>query len=533
MAAAKDNMTHIPLKGSRRYLRAGSEVLSRSDSNEQVGVTVKIRRKAPLPEPVPGKPISRAVLMEKYGADPADLEKVANILSTYGLTIASKNPAARSLQVTGPASAMEKAFGVHLFQVKHNDLLYRGRVGDINIPTPLEGIVTGVFGLDNRPMIKRRHPMIPQAIQNALPSPDSRSWYLPQELAEAYKFPDGDGAGQSIGILEFAGQFLEADLSTFLQLAGQGSANPNVQIKNVHHLSAAETSNADATGEVMLDVEIIASLCPKAAITIYFAHWSERGWIANLDAVLTDAPSVLSISYGLAEGDDIWTAQAITSVNDTLKELANAGIAVCVSSGDDGSDDQVPDGKAHIDFPATSPYVLSVGGTALTRATGKEVVWFDGDGLRRDNGGSTGGGVSGSLLRPAWQNFDIASVNPHTLTGRIVPDVAANAAGSTGYLMVSQGQGMVSGGTSAATPLWAGLLARLQQAGKTVGYFTPRLYQPTSKTNGKPLGAVACRDITEGSNAAGNAQGYSAGPGFDAVTGWGSPIGQKLMASLD
>jgi kumamolisin len=99
--------------------------------------------------------------------------------------------------------------------------------------------------------------------------------------------------------------------------------------------------------------------------------------------------------------------------------------------------------------------------------------------------------------------------------------------------MVSQGQGLVSGGTSAATPLWAGLLARLQQAGKSVGYFTPRLYQATSKTGGKPLGAVACKDITQGANASGTAQGYSAGPGYDAVTGWGSPNGQKLLATMD
>src|SRR5262249_40890693 len=149
------------------------------------------------------------------------------------------------------------------------------------------------------------------------------------------------------------------------------------------------------------------------------------GWIANLDAVLNDpaSPSVVSVSYGLAEGTDIWTQAAIDHVNDSLQALANAGITVCISSGDDGSDDQVPnDGRAHVDFPATSPFVLSVGGTSLNRQSGDEVVWFDGDGLRRDGGGSGGGGVSEFNARPSWQSgIDIVSVNPHAPNGRVIP----------------------------------------------------------------------------------------------------------------
>ena len=251
----------------------------------------------------------------------------------------------------------------------------------------------------------------------------------------------------------------------------------------------------------------------------------------RLDAALSDAPSVVTVSYGLSEGTDIWTQQAIDQVNDSLKELANAGITVCVSSGDDGSQDQVADGLAHVDFPASSPYVLAVGGTSLKKSTGKEVVWFDGDGLRQDGGGSTGG-VSQMNPRPSWQTTEIPCVNPPHSFGRVVPDVSANAAGSTGYLMVSQGTAEVSGGTSAATPLWAALIARLQQAGKAVGFLPPRLYQSTATTAGKSLGAVACRDITVGSNASGTAEGYSARAGFDATTGWGSPIGTELMSNL-
>jgi kumamolisin len=113
-----------------------------------------------------------------------------------------------------------------------------------------------------------------------------------------------------------------------------------------------------------------------------------------------------------------------------------------------------------------------------------------------------------------------------------MPDVAAVAAGSTGYLVVAQGNSEVSGGTSASAPLWAGLIARLNAAGKPLHYATPLFYQPTPKTDGKPLGAVACTDITQGNNATAAVGGFQARPGYDAVTGWGTPNGKKLMQFL-
>ena len=429
---------------------------------------------------------------------------------------------------------MEQAFGVNLLRVKHNDVMYRGRVGEIQIPAQLSKTVTGVFGLDNRPMIKRRKSIQSQAV-HALPPADQRPWFLPQELADAYKFPDGDGRGQKIGILEFGGKYIPQDLQAFLKFAGLASASPEVIVKNVLALTAQQQNDPDSIGETMLDIEVVAGLCPKATIAVYFSRWSEKGWVDNLDAVLTDddAPPILSVSYGLAEGQDIWTQQTIDHINDTLKELANAGMTVCVSTGDDGSDDQVGDGQAHVSFPASSPYVLAVGGTALDRSTGDEITWFEGDGVRRDQGGSTGGGVSESNPKPSWQTVDIPSVQPSVTSGRIIPDVAADAAGSTGYFMVAQGTPAVVGGTSAATPLWAGLLTRITQAGKKVGFLTPRLYGPTSTTGGKTLGAAACRDITSGGNKSGNAAaGYTALVGYDAVTGWGSPNGKALLDHL-
>jgi kumamolisin len=540
MRTHSDPMTHLVLKGSRRSHRPGAQVLGRSDPHEWCEITVKLRRQAPLPEPKPGKAVlTREEAVEKHGASAADIETVAKSLTGYGLTVLDKDPATRSLKLSGPVERMEAVFKTHLFRVKHGDHLYRGRVGELSVPEELHGIVEGVFGLDTRPMIRPRRSRIQlqSTPSNQLPPPAQRPWYFPQELAAAYNFPGSGASGKTVGIIELGGQYLAADLQEFAELTGLESV-PTVKVVNVEKLAPSDRNDPDAIGEVMLDVEVVAGICPDATIALYFSNFTEKGWVDVIDAALNDTannPCVLSISYGLAEGADIWTQQAMDAVNDAMKEAAARGLPVCVAAGDDGSDDQVGDGLAHINFPATSPYVLSVGGTALIKgASGSsETVWFDGDGLRKDQGGSTGGGVSAAFPRPTWQaSCHIPSVNPNAIIGRIVPDVAANAAGSTGYFMVAQGEGQVSGGTSAATPLWAGLLARLINANVAVGYITPIFYQTAPNSGGEAIGTLTCSDITQGNNNTAAAGGYSAAVGYDAVTGWGSPKGDALATVL-
>ncbi len=287
----------------------------------------------------------------------------------------------------------------------------------------------------------------------------------------------------------------------------------------------------------MLDIEVIAGVCPQATIPVYFTSFTEKGWVDVLDAAIHDdqnKPTVLSISWGDAEDHASWTRQAIDQVNQAFQEAALLGITVCVAAGDDGSDDQVGDGHAHVDFPCSSPFVLAVGGTTLRKRKGAitEKAWKDGDGLREDNGGSTGGGVSLIFDRPAWQNVDVESVNPGAKTGRAVPDVAADASAHTGYFMVVDGKAGVDGGTSASAPLWAALIARINgalPAGKRVGYLTPLLYHTAGATT---IGAQGCRDITTGNNITAAVGGYVAGTGYDAVTGWGVPEGNKLLNLL-
>jgi kumamolisin len=494
-----------------------------------------VRRKAALKvTDRPDKAMTQAEVEQQFGASQEDIDKVKNTLEALGLQIIDADPATRSVQAGAPASVMEKAFNVRLIRYAHQRGNYRGRVGELHIPAELNGIVEGVFGLDNRRVVKQRTAAgSARALSSA--AKRARPWFFPAELAAAYQFPASTGAGQTIGILEFGGGFFPADLAAFCQAANV--AKPAVTPISVDHAPTDQHDGAE--GEVMLDVEVVAGVCPEAAIAVYFSSFTEKGWIDVLDAAIHDKknhPTILSISWGDAEDNASWTMQAITQVNELLKEAALLQITVCVAAGDDGSDDQVADGHAHVDFPASSPYVLGVGGTTLRKHSGKltEVGWKDGDGLRKDGGGSTGGGVSTVFDRPAFQNVNIDSVNPGAKNGRCVPDVAADASANTGYFVVVDGKAQVSGGTSAAAPLWAAFVARINTelpAGKRAGYLTPLLYKPVSA--GEPtLGSAGCQDITHGNNSTAAVGGYTAHAGYDAVTGWGTPKGAAFLTAL-
>jgi len=510
-------------------------VLGAASPDEWIEVTIKLRRKTALPELEgrPEKSLSYQQLAATYGGTQADINKVARVLREFGLEEVESHPQTRSIKLAGPCCAMEKAFMVKLVRCTHERGNYRGRVGPLHVPNKLEKIVEGVFGLDDRRVTKHRKGDAPRmrALSAAL-STTSRPWFFPGEVAEIYRFPPGDGSGQSITLLEFGGGYFPSDLAAFCKAAKV--AVPNVIPISVDH---APTDQRDGNeSEVMLDIEVVAGVCPKATIPVYFSHFTEKGWIDALDAAVHDRKyqsGVISISWGNAEDNpSAWTGQALQQINELLKEAAMLGITVCVASGDDGSDDQVDDGHAHADFPCSSPYALAVGGTALRRQgqTYDETGWKDGDGLR-SSGGSSGGGVSVMFERPKWQKVNIQNVNPGAKNGRVVPDVAANASGHTGYLIVVDGKTVVGGGTSAAAPLWAALITRINEnlKGKTVGYITPVLYQASGSSR---LGASACREIKKGDNSTAAVGGYFAGPGYSAVTGWGTPVGNKLVEQI-
>ncbi len=532
-------MHFVALPGSERVPLPGAKAVGAADAESWIEVTLKLRRREALPA-LAGRPavaLTRDELGRRFGASDADVKTVCDTFSQLGLQVLSQDPAARTVRLGGPARQLEQAFQVKLMRYHADSGNYRGRVGALHLPSAVAPIVEGVFGLDDRRAAHRRPAQ--RRLVGAMAHKAStahRPWFFPAELAKAYDFPPGDGTGQVIGLLEFGGGFFADDLAKFGQAAGLTSL-PNVVPVSVHHMPT--DTHDEATGEVMLDVEVLAGICPKATVPVYFSQFTEQGWIDALDTVIHDnvhKPTVLSISWGYAEDVSVWTKQAVQQVNEALHEAALLGMTVCVAAGDDGSSDGITDGHAHVDFPAASPWVLAVGGTTLRLGSHRsEKAWKDGDGLRADGGGSTGSGVSTRLPRPSWQSgLDIAAVNPGQLAGRIVPDVAAVASAHTGYFTVSDGQAGITGGTSASAPLWAALVARVNAAlpsGKQVGYLTPVLYgmAPGGTT---PLGSQVCNDIKTGDNITAVVGGFKSQPGFDAVTGWGSPKGAELLAAL-
>ena len=530
---------YAALESSQRAVMPGAHAIGQANPHSTIEVSLKLRRKAKLPE-LNGRPeeiMTREKLAATYGASQEDIDKVVKVFAEFGLKCVDSSEATRTVELAGTVAEMEKAFIVKLFNYSHPEGAYRGRVGSLHVPVAVQNIVEGVFGLDNRRVARRRRKPIHDGNTKALSGVPS-SWYKSAELAAHYNFPPGDGAGQTVGILEFGGGYFPQDLQQYCALAGVGV--PTVKAISTDGTSTSAKDGAE--GEVMLDIEVVAGVCPKATIAVYFANWGERGWIKALDAALQDKannPQVISASWGSAEDTNIWTGQAMRQFNESLSEAAHLGVTVCIAAGDDGSSDaETQDGHAHVDFPGSSPYVLSVGGTTIPvkGGTQPDIVWFEGDGLRNDNGGSTGGGASAVFPRPAWQsNLSIHSVNPGAIVGRCLPDLAANADwNASPYLLVVDGGAQPNGGTSAATPLVAALIALINAKlprGKRVGYLTPVLYQDNgSGKAGMTVGEFSCTDVVSGNNNTATAGGYSASAGYDAVSGWGTPVGTKLLA---
>jgi kumamolisin len=535
--------THVVLTGSKRGLDASAVRVRDVDPKQKIVVTIVLSGpKLPGPGEYVGERMTPAELTEKFGAKKEDADKVAKSLKKFGLKVDSVSLETRSMCVSGTAAAMETAFkpGMSIMRsARHGE--FRGRKGSLQIPAELKGIVAGVFGLDQRCMAHRKARTAAHARSGSTPTPLS-----PTDLETRYNFPPGDAAGQSIAIAEFGGGYFADDVTTYC--AKFNRPVPNVQAIAVDApaftlqqiLALPQKPRTDALGasvEVMMDIEIIAGLCPKANILVYFSTFDQRGWVDLLNAVISANPVALSISWGSAEDDPSWSGNAVAAINERLNALRLLGITTCVAAGDDGSGDEVDDGQAHVDFPSSSPFVLGVGGTMLKKSGSRlaEVVWWESPGFRtQDGGGATGGGVSTVFPRPPWQKVHIASVNSGSIDGRVSPDVAA-LAGPPLYDLIFVGKPQPNGGTSASAPLWAALIARINASlphPKQKRFIAPLLYQ--NGGNGQPVGKGSSRDITSGNNIShpDPGVGYSARTGFDAVSGWGVPDGVKLMNAL-
>lgn len=562
----------IAITGSNRPAVPDAKLIKKSDPKQQIRVSIYARQSPAAPgtnpaaldelnKQLPGqrKYLSDADFNSRFGADQSDLDKIAAWAKASKLKVIESSVPMRRVLVQGTIGDISKAFGVELNEYDHPKMgRFRGRVGEVHVPAELAGIVQGVFGLDTRqvgrPRIRKGNfrPVEFETVKpgskgkggaTTIPASPFAGAFFPPTVAQLYDYPDEfTGSGQNVAIFAFNGPSAAAQggyklpaLQNYYTkvLGGTTPSIKNVVVQGPGNDpgpdSQASEQNGDATGEVMLDMCVVGSVAPGANIFMYFTEFTSQGWVDALNQAITDDNdiAVISISYGNPEDDPqgAWTAMGVQVVNQAIQSAGAKGITICVASGDDGSSDQVSTG-AHVDFPASSPFVLGVGGTKLVAssatppAIASEVVWNE----TLQSEGATGGGVSAVFSKPAYQDsVDVPpSANPPHNIGRGVPDVASVADPVTGVVVMHiDGKHLEPiGGTSAAAPMWAALIARLNQGLEArCGFLNTILYGSFSKG--------VLHDITQGNNGA-----YSAGPGWDACTGLGSPDGNALFQAL-
>lgn len=512
--AADTKFVSIP--GSEKALPTDAKYVGPVDPSERIEVLFLVRPPsgARAEARSPGGHISRQEYAARFAAATGDLDRVEAFATGAGLEVVSRDPVKRTVVVAGPASRLLGAIRADVANYEHGGHRFRGRRGAVELPSEIADVVVAVLGIDNRPAAKPHTRIAPkQAGQKS---------FTPLDLAQVYEFPPGTtGKGECIALIELGGGYRKTDLDHYFKALGLKT--PQVVAVGVDGGKNAPTGDPNGPdGEVMLDIEVAGALAPAATIAVYFAPNTDKGFLDAVLSAVHDAkhkPSVVSISWGGAEAN--WTDQSLAAFDQAFAAAASMGVTVCCAAGDDGSTDGVSDGRYHVDFPSSSPNALACGGTRLVVSAGKpkETVWND----LGAGGGATGGGVSDKFPPPSWQAAANVppSANPGHARGRGVPDVAGDADPSTGYAVRVDGQDMVIGGTSAVAPLWAALIARCnERLGRGSGLVNPALYARASD---------AFRDVVSGSNGSGA---YSAGPGWDACTGLGTPIGTRVLQDL-
>ena len=464
--------------------------------------------------------LDRDALAASYGPAPAALEAIATFATNHALQVTAIDRASGLVVLEGPVDRCIQAL-----HVKPD--FCPGTIQTTAPPPELREIVDAVFGFASTPAATV--PAAAPAVGRSLPT-------HPGDVMRRYRFPAATtGRGQTIAILLLGGGFYDEDLQEFfgdrwagrldVVEVGAGCNDPAPRSELWRFFEQTEAGQPPSanpellrkirwTIEAAVDIELAGSFAPGADLAVYFATSDEVGKLEGVAAALAgreQRPSVLSCSWGASEADV--SPEFANGLDRLFQTAALTGTSVCYSSGNRGAN--VRDGRPTVNFPASSPHVLACGGTAL-RPGEPEVAWsqvFWGLPL------ATGGGFSRLFTRPEWQRG--VPESPDGEARRGVPDVAAKADFDSGYEIVLAGRRVrLGGGTSAAVPLWAGLLARMSEALETpVGWLTPLLYRPEL--------AGCLSDVVVGSNGF-----YDAESGWDAITGWGTPNGERLLTAL-
>jgi len=518
--------------GSERIHPADHQALNPTAGSDIVTATVIVRRRTQgkklkkleefsAQSRTPRTSVSREEFAASYGADLAEMATVETYAKSQGLDVVESNPSRRSVVVRGPATAMNKAFAVVLQDYDSPRGKYHGHTGPAKLPGPLADTVEAVIGLDNRKIpaqhfVKRKQPSDP---------PNTVS-VTPQQVAQLYNFPAGDGAGQTIGLYEMetgsgpAGYAL-SDITSTMQAFG-------LKLPKITDVSVDGVTNSGTSdGETGLDITVAGAIAQAAQIAVYFTGGTSQSIVHALQSMIhPDAgdpqPTILSISYGWGPDDlsaDSFSTQDFQQIDQLFQDAANLSITVLVSSGDSGAF-IASKTQAQTSLPASEPWVTACGGTTIGSISGSsfiEYVWND--------HGASGGGISARYPVPTYQSgVKLPNRNVTNIAGRGVPDIAGNASPFSGYTQFIGGKSEPIGGTSAVAPLYAGLIAIINSnLGAQVGFLNPSLYSAANN---------AFRGISGPPGPANNTfdkvTGYPATSGWNACTGLGTVNGVAL-----
>jgi kumamolisin len=556
------------------------------DPRERIEITVKLRRKSEdglptLDEFIAGKRavgMTRQMIGERYGAARSDADTVQKWAVQQGLSVTQVDLGRRQMHLVGSADAMAKAFDVKISRYKHKrtGADFRCPETDISVPESLQPIISGVFGLNDMPVIVRNR-VRPAHRAQAITNPQTQfpGSFYPNEVAKLYNFPPQQGQGQRVAILEFGGGFDQSVLADYFTNSLGLAAPPTVN--SIPVLGQQMDVNDPTTGEVYLDIEVVGGMAPKATQDVYFAPWTGQGYLNAIDqAIHNDDYAAISISYGLDEeargtaANPGWPALN-KNVDEAFRDATAIGLPIFVSSGDQGSGSrrgEIQSGgqlvevtvlapAAHVEYPSSSPYATAVGGTMLFAQNGAitdEVVWNELGALQQNQfyfGGATGGGVSQRYPAPSYQerrresHVGEQSTGARTLRARRRRQLGRldRVSGEpAARLSVQDRAGWRDERRGPDVDRPHGLRAR--GAGRPATHFfndfvyaagaTPAFRdivkgrQVTYTANGAVLGPITAT----GNNRSANVNGYDSGQGYDLCTGWGSPNGAQLVKQL-
>jgi subtilase family serine protease len=454
----------------------------------------------------------------EFGPSQADYDAVVQYAKAHGLAVVGGSRDGLDVQVKGEVSAVESAFHVNMLTYQHPSESRVFYAPDREPTTTLSFPLWHISGLDNysipHPMFVKRSDYAlahgidaKDVVSHATTGSGPSASFLGSDMRAAYYGGTAlTGAGQNLGLLEYYGTDL-ADLNTYFEKVGQINYTPITLLSTDGTSTSCLYSRAggycDDT-EQTLDMTQALGMAPGlSTLTMYIGSTDT----AIISAMTTHSP--LPTTIGCSWG---WTPADPSTLNPYFEKMASQGQTFFAASGDDSTWS-----KRNEAWPADNAYVVSVGGTDLTttKAAGpwaSETAWVD-----------SGGGISpDSIAIPSWQKISgvINSSNKGSTTLRNGPDVAANA-NFTFYTCADQESCLANeyGGTSFATPMWAGFIALVNQQLKTngdsyVGFLDPTIY-PQNVTS---TYATDFHDITSGKSGS-----YSAVTGYDLVTGWGSP----------